>query len=107
MRKLVYYFINKIKMKLDITKICVESRPEYVNCDRVKKYILKTNLEFEICFGIESTNDIVRNICLNKGVDINQFYSLVRGCFSSTHWTTGEITKPIITTIKSDTKIIL
>lgn len=70
-------FINKVKMKLGITKICVETRPEFVNCNKLKDYILKTNLEFEVCFGIESTNDIVRNVCLNKGVNIKQFYSLV------------------------------
>lgn len=70
-------FISKIKMKLGIKKICVESRPEFVNFDKLKNYIVKTNLEFEVCFGIESTNDIVRNTCLNKGINIEDFYSLV------------------------------
>lgn len=70
-------FISKIKIKLGIKKICVESRPEFVNFDKLKNYIVKTNLEFEVCFGIESTNDIVRNTCLNKGINIEDFYSLV------------------------------
>lgn len=70
-------FINSVKRKLGITKICVETRPEFINCNKLKDYMLKTNLDFEICFGIESTNDIVRNVCLNKGVDIKHFYSLV------------------------------
>lgn len=39
-------FISKIKMKLGIKKICVESRPEFVNFDKLKNYIVKTNLEF-------------------------------------------------------------
>lgn len=70
-------FINTVKMKLAITKVSIESRPEFVSVKKIENLIEKTNLEYEICFGIESTNDIIRNICLNKGVNINQFYDLV------------------------------
>lgn len=70
-------FLNELKIKLSLIEICVESRPEFVNYSKLEKYIQQTGLKFEICFGIESTNDTVRNICLNKGVDIKKFYSLV------------------------------
>lgn len=71
-------FINQVKKQLGIKEICVESRPEFVTIDKVNRYILKTNMKYEICFGIESTNDEIRNSCLNKGVDLNRFYVLAK-----------------------------
>lgn len=70
-------FINLLKDHLHLSKVCVESRPEFVNYNKLNKYILSTGLQFEICFGIESTNDVIRNVCFNKGVDIENFYTLL------------------------------
>jgi len=69
-------FLRQLKTKFGITCVCVETRPEYLSKSKLLEYILETNIDFEICFGIESTNNRIRNVCLNKGVDINLFYSL-------------------------------
>ena len=69
-------FLCELKNKFGITCVCVETRPEYLSKPLLLEYTAKTALDFEICFGIESTNDRIRNVCLNKGVDINSFYSL-------------------------------
>ena len=58
--------LNKLK---DLTeKISVESRPEYVN-DKTLKEIkpIIGSKKFEIGIGLETSNDFVRKICLNKG----------------------------------------
>lgn len=69
-------FLRELKNKFGITGVCVETRPEYLSKAKLLEYIAETAVDFEICFGIESTNNRIRNICLNKGVDINSFYSL-------------------------------
>lgn len=69
-------FLCALKNKCGITFVCVETRPEYLSKSKLLEYITETTVDFEICFGIESTNSIIRNVCLNKGVDINLFYSL-------------------------------
>lgn len=71
-------FINTIKKRLNITHICVETRPEFVDASKLNNFVQNTGLNCEVCFGIESTNDEIRNSCLNKGLDINEFYMLVK-----------------------------
>lgn len=65
------HFIQKIRDLLGIEILQVESRPEFVKREIVLKYINATKLNFEISFGVESTNNIVRNVCLHKGGDID------------------------------------
>lgn len=69
-------FLCELKNKFGITCVCVETRPEYLSKSKLLEYITETAVDFEVCFGIESANNRIRNVCLNKGVDINSFYLL-------------------------------
>lgn len=67
------HFIKKIRDLFGIEVIQVETRPEYVTRDKVIRYIKETGIKFEISFGIESIDETVRNLCLHKGVSLNDF----------------------------------
>ena len=56
-----------------LTRVVVESRPEFVN-DDVLSDIGSTGLErFEVAFGLESSSDRVRELCINKGFTFEQY----------------------------------
>lgn len=69
-------FLRTLKKKFGVSYVCVETRLEYLSRQRLLCYIRETGLDFEICFGVESTNNKIRNVCLNKGVNIDSFYAL-------------------------------
>ncbi len=71
-----FSFLRELRNKFEINTICVETRPEYISRKKLLEYIAATELKFEICFGIESTNDKIRNLSLHKGLKIDSFYSL-------------------------------
>jgi radical SAM enzyme (TIGR01210 family) len=60
-------------------KISVESRPEYVTEKRVTEIqkIVPLN-EFEIGIGLESSNDLVREIAINKGFTFDDYKKAAR-----------------------------
>jgi len=67
----IYKIINEIP---EVKHVIFESRPEYVTEERVKE--LKTYLtkkEIEIGMGIESSNEFIRDVCLNKGFKLEEF----------------------------------
>lgn len=65
--------ISKIKI---IKKVFVSSRPEYVNANEEKlkrfKIILKNRI-LEVGMGLESSDDFVRETCINKGFNLETF----------------------------------
>lgn len=77
-------FLKRIKNVFGIEQVCVETRPEYINCEKMLHYISETQLKFEVCFGIESTNDEIRNKCLHKNLNylsfINVYHSICELC---------------------------
>lgn len=59
-----------------IERITIESRPQYLTESILKEYaniISQHNIELEIGMGFEAVDDVVRNICINKGEDLNDF----------------------------------
>lgn len=52
--------------KKDAEKIVVESRPEFIENELVKKYSKKIN-QLEIAVGLESAEDFILENCINKG----------------------------------------
>lgn len=59
-----------------IDRITIEARPSYITEDSVKKIreaIGETNVELEIGMGLEAENDVIRNICVNKGEQKSDF----------------------------------
>ncbi len=60
-RDYVYSLVDK--------KLIVESRPEYVfNCD-----CFDLGFELEVGIGLETSNDFIRNVCINKGFTFEDY----------------------------------
>lgn len=56
----------------DAEKIVIETRPEFVEREHVKK-LSQTVDELEIALGLESANDFVLENCINKGFTFNDY----------------------------------
>jgi radical SAM enzyme (TIGR01210 family) len=67
-----YKILEFFSKKAD--KISVESRPEYVTHDRLSivKDIINNNI-FEVGIGLETSNDYIREKCINKGFSFNDY----------------------------------
>lgn len=64
-----------------ISEISIESRPEFIlkhpdRLDQIKK--LTTNIRFGIGIGLESTNEYIRNVCINKKISLSDYTSSVK-----------------------------
>ncbi|MFW6064003.1 MAG: archaeosine biosynthesis radical SAM protein RaSEA [Candidatus Natronoplasma sp.] len=66
----------KIIESFDVDKIVIETRPEFVERDRVKK-LSQTVDELELALGLESANDFVLENCINKGFTFNDYKECV------------------------------
>jgi len=62
----------KILKSFDSEKIVVETRPEFVERERVQKLSQTVN-ELELAIGLESANDFVLENCINKGFTFNDY----------------------------------
>lgn len=75
--KIAQETILKLAVQLQgIKRITIEARPDFLTEDLLKSYnqiIYKSGIELEIGMGFESKNDVVRNICINKGESIEIF----------------------------------
>lgn len=63
-----------------IKRITIEARPKYLK-EEILSYFgevsKRNNVEIEIGMGFEAENDVVRNVCINKGENINDFCSAI------------------------------
>jgi len=57
----------------DIDEITVETRPEFVDKENLKKLKDTLNKNLEIALGLESANDYILEYCINKGFTYNDF----------------------------------
>lgn len=63
-----------------LERITIESRPNYLTESVLVKFaeVMKgSSIELEIGMGYEAENDIVRNICINKGEQIQDYISAI------------------------------
>ncbi len=59
-----------------IQRVTIESRPGFLTEKTLKEYadiFYGSGVELEIGMGFEAANDVVRNICVNKGESIDDF----------------------------------
>lgn len=58
-----------------VQRVTIESRPSFLTESTLKEYseIFGSGVELEIGMGFESADDVVRNICVNKGETIDDF----------------------------------
>jgi radical SAM enzyme (TIGR01210 family) len=62
-----------------VKQVVLESRPEYVTVTILKE--ISTSLgdkQVEIGIGVESSNDVIRSICINKGFNTQEFEKVVQ-----------------------------
>ena len=59
-----------------VKKVIAETRPEYVTRERVVQAVSAFN-RFEVAIGLETSSDMIRKDCINKGFSFNDF---VRAC---------------------------
>ncbi len=64
------YVYGKVR-EFGFEKLIVESRPEFVY--EVEKDLDKIDFEFEVGIGLETSNDFVREVCINKGFTFEDF----------------------------------
>lgn len=57
--------LNILK-SFDASKLVIESRPEFIDKDRIKRYAQGLT-ELEVAIGLESANDFILDKCINKG----------------------------------------
>jgi archaeosine synthase beta-subunit len=75
-RKNIMRKINNIK---GLKRLIIESRPEYITDEILNELeILTDNIEVEIGIGLETGNDLVRDVCINKGFTSEDFISVSR-----------------------------
>lgn len=71
--------LKEISKRDEIKKVVFETRSEYVNEESIRN--IKQNLrqdDVEIALGLESTDEKVRSLCLNKGLDRDDFFRAVK-----------------------------
>ena len=64
-------FVYSTVSKAGFEKLIVESRPEFVY--RVEEDLEKIEFELEVGIGLETSNDFVREYCINKGFTFEDF----------------------------------
>lgn len=71
------YMFKRIQSFGCIERLIIESRPEYIT-DEVFNELeeLMPGVEVEIGVGLESSNDTIRNLILNKGVGLDEYRQL-------------------------------
>lgn len=56
-----------------VKKVLAETRPEYVTDERVREARTALGKTFEVAMGLETSNDMIRKDCINKGFSFQDF----------------------------------
>jgi radical SAM enzyme (TIGR01210 family) len=56
-----------------VKKVIAETRPEYVTHETVSESIAALGKRFEVAIGLETSNDLIRKDCINKGFTFADF----------------------------------
>ncbi len=56
-----------------VRKVIAETRPEYVTKEKVSGSIAALGKRFEVAIGLETSNDMIRKDCINKGFSFSDF----------------------------------
>ena len=80
-RKHIYDKINAIE---NVKEVVVESRLEYITFDKISE--IHNSLKekyFEIGIGLETVNDYIRNVYINKGILFEEFLNKLTLCHTN------------------------
>ena len=67
--KIRTYLLDKFN-QAGMKKLIVESRPEYIAEDKLKEF---EGVNLEVGIGLETANDRIRELCINKGFSFDDF----------------------------------
>ncbi len=56
-----------------VKKVIAETRPEYITQETLSRSIASPGKRFEVAIGLETSNDMIRNDCINKGFSFSDF----------------------------------
>jgi len=56
-----------------VKKVIAETRPEYVTKEKVSESTAALGKRFEVAIGLETSNDVIRKDCINKGFTFSDF----------------------------------
>lgn len=56
-----------------VKKVIAETRPEYVTRKKVSESMASLGKRFEMAMGLETSNDVIRKDCINKGFTFSDF----------------------------------
>jgi len=78
--ELQFKLFHLISQMPEIIRVLVETRPEFIDMENVKKLlnILRDDQIFEIGMGLESADDFIREICINKGYSKLDFENAIK-----------------------------
>ncbi len=56
-----------------VKKVVAETRPEYVTQEKLKEAVSALGKKLEVAIGLETSNDLIRKDCINKGFSFSDF----------------------------------
>jgi radical SAM enzyme (TIGR01210 family) len=56
-----------------VKKVIAETRPEYVTQEKLKDAVYVLGKKLEVAIGLETSNDLIRKDCINKGFSFSDF----------------------------------
>jgi hypothetical protein len=68
---------------LGVKRLQVESRPEYITREVLEESVSVLEPELEVGIGLETTNDYIREVCINKGFTLAEFTRAFDVCKSA------------------------
>lgn len=70
---LQYEFLMALSRECSIRSVKVETRPNFVSKKKIQKITGELGIKLQLGIGIETVNDSIRNDCLNKGFNFDQY----------------------------------
>ncbi len=65
--------LSRLGADARVKKVIAETRPEYVTREKVSECTTTLGKRFEVAVGLETSNDIIRKDCINKGFTFGDF----------------------------------
>jgi hypothetical protein len=65
--------LEELESDSDVSKVLIETRPEFVTQKTVAACKERIRKDFEIAIGVETSSDEIRDVCINKGFSFEDF----------------------------------
>lgn len=65
--------LSRLRENDRVKKVIAETRPEYVTDEKLSEAREALGKKFEVAMGLETSNDVIRKDCINKGFSFSDF----------------------------------